>query len=301
MKTASIIIPTFNRAGLVHRAIESAINQTYPCEVILCDHGSTDNTPQIATQYNDKIRYIRREKDNGPIVCWRDGLKQSTGEVIHFTYDDDWIEPAFMEKTIALLKADVGFVYTNFIIHDHDKGRGISMEKHPAGIRPMDDAVKLFLRCPATAISPGCAIFRRKDALKNLLSEIPNAAGIYGKNSGVGEDALLFLLTSLDYPKYAYVPEPLACFLSHSGSITINALGSEKKEGLKNAYRNAKLYYFNQPGSLSPQSKWEELLFILRWKYESRILITSPLCFVGRCLLKLVRGVYFKRGYWRSR
>ena len=80
MKTASIVIPTFNRAHLVTRAIESAINQTYPCEVVVCDHGSTDNTPDIMAQYQGKIRYIRREEDKGPIVCWRDGIEQATGE-----------------------------------------------------------------------------------------------------------------------------------------------------------------------------------------------------------------------------
>jgi len=117
MKTASIVIPTFNRAHLVVRAIESAINQTYPCEVIVCDHGSTDNTPNVAAKYESKIRYIRREKDNGPIVCWRDGIEQATGEIVHINYDDDWIEPTFMKKTIAKLDDDIGFVYTGFTTH----------------------------------------------------------------------------------------------------------------------------------------------------------------------------------------
>jgi glycosyltransferase involved in cell wall biosynthesis len=287
MKTASIIIPTFNRANLVHRAIESAINQTYPCEVILCDHGSTDTTPHVAARYKDKIRYIRKQEDKGPIVCWRDGLERSTGEIIHFTYDDDWIEPTFMEKTIGLLKDDVGFVYTNFALHDKDKGDVRVMEEHPAGIQPMEEIVKLFLRCHITAISPGCAIFRREDALKNLLLEVPGAFGIYGKNSGVGEDMLLFLLTSLDYPKYAYIPEPLACFLFHSQSITIDAAATGKKRALVDAYGNAKKHYFAQPGSLPPQSRFQELMSILKWKYECGALATAPVRFAKRGLSKL--------------
>ena len=104
MKTVSIIIPTFNRASLVTRAIDSALSQSYPCEVIVCDHGSTDNTPEVVSVYGNKIKYIRREVDNGPIVCWRDGLENSSGDIIHFNYDDDWMEPKFIEKTIELLK-----------------------------------------------------------------------------------------------------------------------------------------------------------------------------------------------------
>jgi len=58
--TASIVIPTYNRAHLVSKAIETAMSQTVPCEVIVCDHGSTDNTQQVIANYRDKVRYIRR-------------------------------------------------------------------------------------------------------------------------------------------------------------------------------------------------------------------------------------------------
>ena len=76
-RTASIIIPTFNRAELLPRAIESALNQSYPCEVIVCDHGSVDNTPEVANKYKGQIIYIRKEKDSGPIACWKDGLENA--------------------------------------------------------------------------------------------------------------------------------------------------------------------------------------------------------------------------------
>ncbi|RKY12514.1 MAG: glycosyltransferase family 2 protein [Planctomycetota bacterium] len=286
MKTASIIIPTFNRADLVHRAVESAINQTYPCEIILCDHGSTDNTPEVAAHYKDKIRYVRREEDRGPIVCWRDGLEQSTGEIIHFTYDDDWLEPTFMEKTIAKLDDDIGFVYTNVNMCCQNRNITSILYRRPSGIGRMKDIAKYLIQAPLT-ISPGCAIFRRKDALKNLLLQIPNSKGIYGKDSGVGEDLLLFLLTSLDYPKYVYIKEPLACFLYHSGSITAGARLTGNRRDLVDSYTNAKLYYFSLPGSISPPTSLQNLLFtIKRW----------TLLFLTRVfqLLKKIKTVIYK-------
>jgi len=47
---------TNNRAHLVSKAIETAMSQTVPCEVIV----STDNTQQVIANYRDKVRYIRR-------------------------------------------------------------------------------------------------------------------------------------------------------------------------------------------------------------------------------------------------
>ena len=70
----SIVIPTFNRARLLPRAIDSSLAQTEPSEVIVCDHGSSDDTPAVAAAYGARIRYVRREQDQGPIVCWRDGV-----------------------------------------------------------------------------------------------------------------------------------------------------------------------------------------------------------------------------------
>ena len=48
----SILIPTFNRGHLIERAILSAINQSYKCKIIVCDHGSTDNTKDICQKYS---------------------------------------------------------------------------------------------------------------------------------------------------------------------------------------------------------------------------------------------------------
>lgn len=270
MKTASIIIPTFNRANLLPHAIETSINQTYPCEVIVCDHGSTDNTPMIVEKYKDNVRYIRREEDKGPIVCWRDGIEQANGEIIHINYDDDWIDSDFIEKTLDFLSDDVGFVYTNAMMHYHDRNVTKTAFKHPAGFGTTNDIIKYLMEIPGP-ISPGCAIFRRKDAMKNILPEIPGASGIYGKNSGVGEDLLLFLLTALDYPRYAYIPEPLAHFLAHSGSISIASGISGRKKMLFDAYANARKYFLEY-SSLPPATIWENFSYFFRWNYKSHTL-----------------------------
>ena len=264
----SIVIPTFNRCHLVSKAIDSALAQTHPVEVILCDHASRDATPEIASGYGSKIRYVRREIDRGPVVCWRDAIENASGDIVHITYDDDWIDPTFIERTLPLLRDDVAFVYTQGMIHVAETEASHAEMRHPPGVRSVAGLVQHLLRSPLT-ISPGCALFRKKDLLKNLLPEIPGAKGLYGKNSGVGEDLLVFLLCTLDYPKYAYIPEPLAHFLAHPTSITTNAGTSGRMDVLVDAYALARKYYLAQPGSIPMADGVSRWLARKLWKIRS--------------------------------
>ena len=102
--------------------------------------------------------------------------------------------------------------------------------------------------------------------MKNLVAEVPGAQGIYGRNSGVGEDLLLFLLTTLDYPNYAHLPAALAHFLAHPTSITTNAGNSGRMGELVRAYALAKDYYLRQPSSQQPARGLHAAVGRWRWK-----------------------------------
>jgi len=238
----SIVIPTFNRSRLVSRAIDSSLAQTVPVEVVVCDHGSTDDTPAVAAAYGTSIRYVRREQDQGP----------------------------FVEKTLPLLRAEVGFVYTRTRIHEPGNPQTKVLLRHPAGTRPVSQIVQFLLR-EKLPISPGCALFRKRDALKNLLLEVPGAEGRYGKNSGVGEDLLLFLLATLDYPRYAHVPEALSHFLAHPASITTHAGSSGRMDALAKAYQLAKDHYLRQPASLPLARGLAGRLARARWQFAGHL------------------------------
>lgn len=252
MRSTSIVIPVFNRAHLVHRAIDSALEQSVPCEVVLVDHGSTDDIGAIVKRYKNRIRYVRREQDRGAVAAWRDGVEQATGELVHLTYDDDWIQPAFVERCEVLLRPDVAFVYTRAMVRDQEgKPIELLLNAHPPGIRPIGDIVNYLMRMPL-GISPGCCLFRRSDALRNLLPDMPGPAGEDARKSGAGIDLLLLLLTSLHYPRYGHVAETLADFLAHPGSITIGAQLAGRIEKLEAVYSAAKAYYLQQPGARKP-------------------------------------------------
>lgn len=89
----SIVIPTYNRASFLPRAIESVLAQTYTnWELIIVDDGSTDKTQSVILEYQDKrIRYIYQ--DNAERSAARNnGINNATGDYICFMDSDEYID-----------------------------------------------------------------------------------------------------------------------------------------------------------------------------------------------------------------
>ena len=105
MIKVSVCIPTYNRANLLPYAVNSVLNQTYnDFELIITDDGSTDNTAEVVSQWNDsRIRYIRHPQNIGKSNNMRSGFNAATGEYFIKFDDDDGLTPDFLEKTIFIL------------------------------------------------------------------------------------------------------------------------------------------------------------------------------------------------------
>ncbi len=118
--TVSVIIPTYNRAHMVGRAIQSVLDQTYQdFELIVVDDASTDNTEEVVKSFNDeRLRYIRHNENSGSSVAPRNtGIEIARGEYIAFLdSDDEWL-PQKLEKQIDKFNSvspDVGLVYCGY-------------------------------------------------------------------------------------------------------------------------------------------------------------------------------------------
>jgi glycosyltransferase involved in cell wall biosynthesis len=89
----SIIIPTYNRAHLISKAIESVIEQTFQnWELIIVDDGSTDNTQELIASYQEKdtrIQYIFQENAERS-AARNKGIEQAQGQYICFLDSDDY-------------------------------------------------------------------------------------------------------------------------------------------------------------------------------------------------------------------
>lgn len=238
-KEISIVIPTYNRAHLVGETIESCLNQTKKCEIIVCDHGSTDDTPKVVNSFGQKIKYIRREKDFGPHFCWLEGIINTTNEWVHLQFDDDMIAPNFIQKCTEYTSLqDVGMIFTDAIVF------AANSEINKIKFLPFDksgiySSKIVFNKLLETVISPGACVYRKSLFLDSLfINNIPFAKAHY---RGVGPDILVGLFASVNYPKTAYINEHLAFFRAHDGSITIDAEQSDiKREKIWIAYEESR-------------------------------------------------------------
>ena len=122
--TVSVIIPTYNRAALVPRALDSVIAQTFSdWEIVLVDDGSTDATPQLAAEYyrrlGDRLVCIR-EENRGSSSARNRGIDACRGRFVAFLDSDDEFAPTKLERQLALfeLRPELGFVYSDFAFVD---------------------------------------------------------------------------------------------------------------------------------------------------------------------------------------
>lgn len=92
--TFSIIIPTYNRAGFISKAIESVLVQTYTdWELIIVDDGSTDNTKDVVSRYkDDRIRYIYQQNAERS-AARNNGINYATGDYVCFLDSDNQMFP----------------------------------------------------------------------------------------------------------------------------------------------------------------------------------------------------------------
>jgi glycosyltransferase involved in cell wall biosynthesis len=118
MPTVTAIIPTYNRASLLHRAIDSVLGQTHPLhEVIVVDDGSLDETRQVVEKYGARVRYVRRE--NGGLAAARNtGVAHATSEWVAFLDDDDeWYADKIERQVVTITaKPEADICYSGLIL-----------------------------------------------------------------------------------------------------------------------------------------------------------------------------------------
>ena len=93
MAVVSVVIPAFNRARKVVRAITSVLSQTFTdVEIIVVDDGSTDETKKAVKQFGDFLTYVAHPSNRGVSAARNTGIKKSNGQLIAFLDSDDhWL------------------------------------------------------------------------------------------------------------------------------------------------------------------------------------------------------------------
>lgn len=184
MSIVSVLIPTYNREQFLVPCIQSALDQTISdIEIIIMDNASTDNTWEVCQQFSNRdrrIRISRNETNIGPVRNWQRCLDYATGEFVKILWSDDLIAPTFLEKTMPFLveHKEVGFVFTGAEIFTDNPQQGAKAYFiRNTGLYDTKDYIEGALLGGPFPVSPGNALFRRKDLEKNLLIDVPNKIG----------------------------------------------------------------------------------------------------------------------------
>jgi len=99
----SVIIPTYNRAATISRAVESVLQQSYHnFEIIVVDDGSTDSTHEVLSRFNGRIKVIQ-QPNAGPSSARNRGIRAASGSVLTFLDSDDVWLPEKVEQQVRLL------------------------------------------------------------------------------------------------------------------------------------------------------------------------------------------------------
>jgi len=118
----SVVIPVFNGASFIVRAVDSVLVQTFKdVEIIIIDDGSIDNTPTVLDQFSNQpnIRCYYQE-NAGPAQARNTGIQEARGEFIAFLDCDDIWLPDKLEAQVAILRgtSQPGLVHSNYQVID---------------------------------------------------------------------------------------------------------------------------------------------------------------------------------------
>lgn len=202
----SVVVPVYNGAELVGRAIRSVLAQTFPdFELIVVDDGSTDNLAKALEQFPDlRLRRLRHTRNRGAAAARNTGIRKARGAYIAFLdSDDEWL-PEMLDRQHARLEAsrrEGSLALTGFHLARDQLGR--------CEARPLQDSVDWYQRLLAgcNVCLGSCALIRRA-----TFDEI----GVFDEEMRRFEDWDWLLRYTLKY-LIVSIEEPLALIHSSAG------------------------------------------------------------------------------------
>lgn len=98
----SIIVPTYNRAASLRRALDALVRLDYDdYETIVVDDASTDETSRMVREEFPQVRYVRFEQNQREWVARNRGIAEATGDLLVFTDDDCVVGRAWLRRHVA--------------------------------------------------------------------------------------------------------------------------------------------------------------------------------------------------------
>ncbi len=194
----SVVVPTYNCALYVGRAIRSALDQTIApsdYEVIVVDDGSTDRTPQVLAGFGDRIRVFRLPENRGLATARNVGIRNALGRYIVNLDADDYLHEELLrvEKLYLNLNPEFGAVACDYYVVDEKENH---IERRDGRKDPI-----------------ACGVMFKKE---NLV-----AIGLYDESFRMHEERDLRLRYEKNFPIH-YIQLPLYRYRRHGANLTNN-------------------------------------------------------------------------------
>ena len=229
----SLLVPSYNAAGVLPRLWATVRAQTRPFDEIICyDDASSDNTAEVARSLGATV--IRGEHNRGPAHARNQLWQAATSEWVHFHDADDLLEPAFLEKMAAHANAATDVVICNARWLREDT-RELEIEWKYSETELRAAPAPYLLSHPIGGIN---GLYRRATL---------QAAGGFDENLKVWEDADLHVRLALKRARFAVLEEPLVTALRGQDSLS-----AEMSRNWRNRLAALRQYTATLPADCTP-------------------------------------------------
>lgn len=255
----SVIVPTFNRADLILKPLESVYNQTYrPIELVVVDDGSTDRTKEIIQNWKSEsesedfiIKYIF-QKNSGAPAARNNGIRNSNGRYLQFLDSDDELLPEKLSLQFEKLKTE----HTPLCICDYqhldENGKILAdLSKN----YPIDEFIRNFMAVHTIGPLTDRTFFKQKQLIWN--EKITKL-----------QDKDYFLKLFMLIRKKSYVDKVLFHWIRHSSEDRISFQIKDTRKTLSDILVSVIIFQFKNFWSI-PIQRWPAIITLdlkmLRW------------------------------------
>ncbi|HEX8275673.1 MAG TPA: glycosyltransferase [Longimicrobiaceae bacterium] len=207
----SVILPVYNRAWCVERAIRSVLAQTYrPLELIVVDDGSTDGTREVVERFGDRVTLLVQERA-GAYAARNLALRHARGELVAFADSDDaWLPDRLAAQVPLLRRPEVGLVFGDVVHVTEPRPDAPRTGLTSFAVAPprRGRAARQFARCNFV---PTCTVLVRRACLEEI--------GGFPTRVPVSADYVAWLRIALRH-EVDFVDRPVAEYTVHADGIS---------------------------------------------------------------------------------
>ncbi len=273
----SIIIPAYNAAACVARAIDSILAQAYPTvEILVVNDGSTDGTRQVCELYGNKIRYFEQE-NKGVSAARNKGIRMAKGEYLGFLDADDWYLSSKLQEMMPLFGKypAVGAVTCAFYEKENYGDKRVPLSGKVFFGKQTDGIISLIkeLAFQQQVVNTNTILIRK---------QVLSAVGGFDERFNFGEDLELWIRIGGNCP-VAFLDKAL-CVYNRISELSVCNQTPSHLHGLDFLYSNAQMTAKIQPRYFADFIRWRTKNLLVRYHGA---LILKQKSFVDECIIRL--------------